>query len=150
MKYSIDSMSPDELPLLFSSWLKSHREANPSQAEKQYYARQHDVIQDIVEEMPLLLVARSEGVVLGWLCARATDDGMLIDYAYTKSAYRRFGVARELLTEAIERLEDVSGGGLVFTHAPAPRHHWVYQRLMEAGFEYRPATLKAKQAEARP
>lgn len=168
MRFTVDVMDPEELSLLFSSWLKSHRETHPETSDRDYYARQHDVIQGLVEQYPLLLVARNEGVVLGWLCARATDDGVCVDYAYTKSAYRRFGIARELLTEALERLDDVSGDALVYSHRPWPEIHeddkgelleekqrvrakfmWLKAKLDDAGFEHRGEVMRVKRQEAR-
>jgi hypothetical protein len=78
LPFTVAEVAPAELNLVRHSWLKgSHWQR----------AKMLRALEDGVT-----LVARSEGVVLGWMCVR---DGAVC-HAYTKEPYRQLGVCRAL------------------------------------------------------
>lgn len=100
-------MAPTERALILSTWMQSSSWRRKAMLE--------------VLERGIVLVARSEGVTLGWLAF----DGALVVHGYVKSGYRGNGVMRALWdaagrpTEHVEDahrrvrkvLEKLKGGG---------------------------------------
>lgn len=88
------------------SWLASFRSSDwagpvPNNLFEQVYA---DAIRQLLERGAQVLVACNPDApdhVLGWICfERTRDDRPVVHYMYTKSLFRRRGVARSLLAAA--------------------------------------------------
>ena len=90
-----EAKATDE-PFIYATWLKSYRtsEFARHQPNDSYYAHQHDLIENLMQgnQVNVAVIDESPDVVLGWACGR---DGIL-QYAYTKKAFRRLGIARKL------------------------------------------------------
>jgi hypothetical protein len=83
-----------EMPFIYSSWLKSNRKS-PMTADVRndvYFSYHHRLIERLVERGATIQVAKSEGVIVGWICS----EGPVLHYVYVKSAFRDFGVAKKL------------------------------------------------------
>ena len=68
-----------------------------------YYSYHHRLIERLVERGAVIQVAKSEGVIVGWICT----EGSVLHYVYVKSAFRDFGVAKKLW-EVVGRPTDCS------------------------------------------
>lgn len=132
--YDISAMEPAEINFCLSSWKKSFREANPNVRTDAYYLAQGVVCDEILQRFPTLLAARNpDGVCLGWICAEATPDAALVvHYTYVKSPYRRLGIAKNLLSAALDAHPE-AGEAFIYTHKT--RMSFIAERL---GFSYVP------------
>lgn len=96
---------------VYSTWLHSYRHGShfPRRIpEKTYFAEQHDLIQAILDSptTTLLMAVPSDDpdVILGWACfERGVGAGeweikSAVHYVYVKPAFRRSGVASQLLS----------------------------------------------------
>lgn len=72
-------------------------------------------MESVLSRFPLLLVARSEGVVLGWVCAEGNASGMCVHYVYVKGPRREQGVGKALVRAALYELGPASGEGRYYT-----------------------------------
>ncbi len=90
-----EAKATDE-PFIYATWLKSYRNSEFArhQTSDLYYAHQHDLIEKLMQgnQVNVAVIDESPDVVLGWACGR---DGIL-QYVYTKKAFRRLGIARKL------------------------------------------------------
>lgn len=128
--YEIKPLHPSELHLVCNAWHLSlvpppfkGRKRKPSpdpRFREMTVTDAHTIIgaeiDDVLARYPLILVARQDGVVLSWLCAEATDAGVVVHYAFTKSPYRRQGIGRALLGAACTQLAPLSGPGLFYRY----------------------------------
>jgi L-amino acid N-acyltransferase YncA len=131
LKYDIGPIQPDELNLVFNSWCKSYRDANADTRDTPtnlYYRGQRDVIDSILLRFPVILVARADGVALGWICGESLASGPVVHYCYVKSTYRRQGIALSLLSNLLSLLPD---GAARYTHCA---DRWD-ERVRELGLE---------------
>lgn len=144
-EYTIGPIERDELPLVMRSWLGSAR-ANPEalrMPKAAFYPWQRATIDQLLGRGALVLVARdveSPVFCYGWLCAERLDAAVCVHFGFTKRDWRRFGIARALLDEAILRLGD-GAEELVYSHGAEVRRsgetqqRWLTRRLEESGFE---------------
>lgn len=61
---------------------------------------------DLIASWPDIVVADCEGVVLGYAIGVPTDAGYVVAYVYVKRAYRKLGIARELVAALADRAGD--------------------------------------------
>lgn len=78
LDFTVGQLDQDERRLVLDSWMKSGT------------WRRGRIERAMADGR--VLVARSEGVVLAWLCARAGS----VCHGYTKQAFRRLGLQRSL------------------------------------------------------
>lgn len=110
----------DDLPFIFSAWLKSYRRS-PTVKDvpaKVYFAKQHDLIERLLTRSGVL-IAHPEGdpsTILGFAVVSPIDT-QTIHWVYVKHAFRRMGIARRLLAGLDLRKT-------VFSHLP-PNAAWI-------------------------
>ena len=87
----------DDWNFIYSSWLKSNRGAKfySDVSNEVYFTYSHRVIERIKDGANLTLIAEAEGVIIGWACGYPWEG--ILHYVYTKQAFRRMGVAKELV-----------------------------------------------------
>jgi hypothetical protein len=90
------SPTPDELPFLFSSWLKSYRNAPAvrQMGNEDYFRHQALVIEAIlpVASVTLAVDPEDESVIWGFV----VWEGPVLHYLYVKHLLRQHGIARDL------------------------------------------------------
>lgn len=109
----------EDVPFIFSSWLKSYRDAPAvrSVPNSIYYAEHHGIIESIINSPNLVsLVAcdpQDESQIFGYLIGENMGEGFVLHWVYVKYPFRRFGVARLLLNAARQAVP----GWLQYSHA---------------------------------
>lgn len=105
----------EELPLLLSSFtgcMKNMRLAES--AERRMLtegARQYMAALFVSPHVQVLVAehAEAEGVIAGWLAGTRFDGKSAMLWVYTKSAYRKTGVARQLMGAAFDGIPQAFG-----------------------------------------
>lgn len=120
LQYSKNLARPSDIQFIYNSWLKSLRtygknNINPiykNIRKSTYFKYQHDKIESIIENCKVL-IARSnndEDQIYGWI---AYDLNASVHYVYVKNAYRRMGVATDLLNTTVP---DFKKATFFYTH----------------------------------
>lgn len=113
----IRDVRPSDLALVSSSWKKSLRSSSPALSDGAYFRLMNAVAEEVLSGAPTIRVACSpvdDDVILGWLCASATDAGIVLWAGYTVAAYRRQRVAKRLLADVLGALDREAGPGLFY------------------------------------
>lgn len=105
---------------MFSSWTRSFQEAlqNESMPNDAYYPWARKNIDNILDRGATVLVARdseSPSLLYGYIACQRLSNAFLTHWLYTKGAYRRLGIANELLAHALKELGQ-GAERLVYTH----------------------------------
>ncbi len=133
--YRIRPMREDDVSFVLSSWLNhyagehpAHRQATQSYLSRTntrmrkalkhaYYADHAPRVREWVRSGAVLVAAleADDGVIVGWVCGEhnVSCDVTALHYVYTKSAYRKEGVARALVAAL---LAELGSRDVVFTH----------------------------------
>lgn len=133
ISYRIVPMHPDALSLCYDSWLNGLRAAPASKRmpAKAYFPWARGNIDRILGQGALLLSAQDQihgNNVHGWICCQRVGEKFLLHALYVKREARASGIARDLLTTALESL---GGESLAFTHDMVPSHR---EKLESLGF----------------
>ena len=97
----------DDVPWVFSSWIKSYRQHGPREAQgprQHYYADKTRGITRVTGTPGVVTLVAcnpdNEQQIFGWACGRywQEDDTLDLHYIHVKSIYRRAGVARALVS----------------------------------------------------
>lgn len=106
--YRIREGKAEDIPFVLNSLLKRYRDAIPIRlvTDRVYYENQHHVVTHIMQSPGAkLLVAcdpEHENTIFGYCLAEdLTPDWVLLHFAYVKGAFRRFGLAKDLIKQAI-------------------------------------------------
>lgn len=133
LRVEVGPAVPAELPFVLSSWKKSFRHApqNAPLPNSVFFDRINPEINALASRCDVL-VARDESDPLflyGFLAYEVKKDAFAAHYVYTRHGFRRQGVAKALLAEALDRAGDV--GDLFYTA------HTRFDRQVEAfGLRY--------------
>lgn len=99
---SLRFLRQDELPLVFSSWLRSFRKSRLAgeMTDTAYFAGHHRLIEQILSrptsEVACATPEDDSETIVAWVCHERTAVGHVIHYAYTKQAFRQLGIQRRL------------------------------------------------------
>lgn len=98
---SIREATEADLRFVRASWFESYRNGGyaPQVAFPTYREGQHQIIERCLKlgRTFVAFVTSVPDEVCSWVCVQAPS---LLHFAYTKQAYRRMGIAKQLLTEA--------------------------------------------------
>jgi len=93
----------EDLPFIFSSWLKSYRDSDCAKhiPNEPYFRFHHKIVESILSRasesgtatIKIACLADSSENILGWL----VSEGPVLHYVYIKNAFRRLGIASKLL-----------------------------------------------------
>lgn len=115
--------TPQDLPLIWNSWLKSYR-ANNEMAKAvgaDTYYRQHRVlIGELCNRSAILIACDPEypDQIYGYAVYEVYNGPVLVmHYVYVKKTYRRFGIATELVHKARLSVHHPEGMPVGATHA---------------------------------
>jgi hypothetical protein len=120
----IRSATSDDLPFIYSSWIKSYRHGNPAclRAGSEYFSGQHRVIERLLErgaEIRIACYSESPHLILGWMCS---EPGT-IHYVYVKKPYRRLHIATQLVGQRPVQTRYTHRTGRM----PQPPKTWRYE-----------------------
>lgn len=96
---SIRAATDNDIPYIFSSWLKSYKATLPNVPTNIYYSQQHKVIEDILAKSQTIILCSSEdpNQIFSYIVFEATTEQTTIHWINTKYTYRRLGFAQQLL-----------------------------------------------------
>jgi hypothetical protein len=104
LKLPIDfrSGTPEDIPFIFSSWLKSYRKGSWGESHPiadRYFKLQHDVIEGIMRDCRVVVACDPEdhAHLFGYIVFRPHDGYSIIDWVYVKKPFRKLGIAATLL-----------------------------------------------------
>lgn len=103
----------DDHPLVFATWLRSYRHGSQFPRhidEKTYFASHHTVIEQLLErsEVRVAHPVNDSDVILGWSVVETIAPlSVVVHFVYVKPAFRRAGIARQLLTPTVTMAERV-------------------------------------------
>lgn len=104
---TIRSAEAGDLNFVLNSWLKRYRDAIRARfvSDKVYYAVQHEVITKILQQPGLVALvacnAAEPNQIYGYVIAEKNHivpDLMLVHWIYVKGPFRKFGLAKSLLS----------------------------------------------------
>lgn len=106
MSLTIRDYTDDDMPLVYSSWLRSlWDDATTRQSDARYIRKgvwhrgQHRLIEKLLTGGDaVVVVAELEGAIVGWICI--DPEASTLFYGFVKPPYRGNGVFRELLAKA--------------------------------------------------
>lgn len=119
--FIIRPMEDGDFNFVINSWLKSYRLGSTFTKRIRnnvYYDFHHKVIGRILERGASILVAADKidpTVIMGYLVVENYNGTPLVHYCYTKSAFRRLGIAKSLVEASTIDLNSS-----VFSHWTAP------------------------------
>lgn len=89
--------SGDE-PFIFNSWLQSNRMRHSNMPTSDYYAHYKKIVTDILYKSIVVVACDPESpdFIYGYLVIRPMDDIPILQYAYTKKPFRRWGIFKKL------------------------------------------------------
>ncbi len=93
--------SDDDVPFIFSTWLKGLYYGNtwwrqiPSDI---YYPNYHPVVERLLERSQVIVacLASNEDVIIGY--AVVSEDGQTLHWTHVKEAWRQFGLCKRMLS----------------------------------------------------
>ena len=117
MRVIIQPTEPEELSLIYSSWKQSTLWSSSGSAKRsclwprvtqaQHYILATVVLDDWLKRAAVCLTARAEAaptLALGWVMAGIELDTPTVYYCWVKPQYRRQGVAKALVREALVQM----------------------------------------------
>jgi GNAT superfamily N-acetyltransferase len=105
-----------DLNFIRSSWLKSYRPLYTMVPNPVYYAVYHGVVEGLLarptSRTVVACASDHDDHILGYACAEPTEQRF--HWAYVKEPFRRIGIGRALVRDAL--VGAAPGGGVIVTH----------------------------------
>jgi hypothetical protein len=116
-------MSPNDESFIFASWLnayRSHSQFARNITDTTFFDRHHKVIERILKDAKALVCVDSThpDTILGYLVYQWFGERPLIHFIYVKMAFRKMGLANQMLSKAGI---DLNEGG-IYTHRTDKRY----------------------------
>ena len=106
----------DDLPFLFSSWLKSYRSSHFAEkiTNTIYFSDQHKLIEKLIGDSKVVVACNGEdpSQVYGYIVGGEVDGISLLHFIYVKHTFRNMGIGKTLL-DAVGHESDKAA---VYTH----------------------------------
>ena len=106
----------DDLPFLFSSWLKSYRSSHFAEkiTNTIYFEDHHKVIERIIKNSKVLVACNPSdpSQLYGYSVATEEDGVLVLHFLYVKHTFRNMGIGKTLL-DAVGHKSDKAA---VYTH----------------------------------
>tara|TARA_R100000005_G_scaffold68197_1_gene36170 strand:- start:248 stop:709 length:462 start_codon:yes stop_codon:yes gene_type:complete len=122
----------DDLPFLFSSWLKSYRSSHFAEkiTNTIYFEDHHKIIERIIENSKVLVACNPSdpSQLYGYSVSGEEDEVLVVHFLYVKHTFRNMGIGKTLLDAIGHSNESAS----VYTHHTriadklASKHNFVY------------------------
>lgn len=102
MEILVRDRAPDDLAMVFDSWLKSWRTSKWAGVipNHLYFDTQRTLIEDLIARGAHIKIAYPEGrpdIILGWVCAEEKEGKTVLHYLYTKDPFIGLGIPDLLL-----------------------------------------------------
>lgn len=110
---SIRAATQDDRPLIFATWLRSYRHGSQFPRhieERSYFAAHHSIIETLLDRSIVSIAhpINDPDVILGWSVVEVVAPlSVVVHFVYVKPAFRRAGIARQLLTPYVATAERV-------------------------------------------
>ena len=111
---AIRPMRESDLGFVTDAWLRSYREGNFGVPHDEFFETQRRVIKALFRQSKVALAVDPSDAdqIFGFIVWQPRSEGKcLLHWAFTKHAFRRFGVFRHLL-----QIADPEGKGALLTH----------------------------------
>lgn len=95
----------DAKNLIYATWLRSYQVSSLQAKHIKrdlFFAEHHKVLDSIFARNPhvrLAVLPDDPSVVLGWSVVERADDTDVVHYVYVKPSFRRYGIAKALLSD---------------------------------------------------
>lgn len=98
---TVRACAEDEIKFVYDAWLNSWRTSRYAGVipNHLYYETTRATIDELIARGASVLVAMSEGEILGFICGELKDGKKVHHYTYVKDAFLRKGVEERLLAE---------------------------------------------------
>lgn len=132
-KVALRTVQPDDVDLIYDSWLHSGRtDRGPPVDKAIYFHGQRQVIGELLKRSPVIIACEPAvpAHVLGWVCFELRAGLLVLHYIYVKKAFRRMGIATLMMRDMLAHPD--ASKGLTYSHwTPAAkplmkRFHGVY------------------------
>lgn len=122
---AIRAATPTDEPLIFATWLRAfkHGSAFPRHIpDRVFFDEHHDVVEQLLERSTVTVATPVDDtdVILSWSAVETVEpvDGgpspLVVHFVYTKPAFRRTGIARQLLAHVARELD--AGTPVFYSH----------------------------------
>lgn len=122
---AIRAATPTDEPLIFATWLRAfkHGSAFPRHIpDRVFFEQHHDVVEQLLARSfaHVATPADDTDVILSWSVVEQLEpvDGkrapLCVHFVYTKPAFRRTGIARQLLEHVVGALDE--GRTVFYSH----------------------------------
>lgn len=105
--FSVRPLREDERAFPAATWIRDYLSSPTMRRVPQhrYFVGQARIVTSVLERARVFVAeADNAPLLLGWIAVERDDDGPVVHYAYTKHDYRKQGVGRALLLEAMQAL----------------------------------------------
>jgi hypothetical protein len=105
--WALRAAESDDLPFIFSSLLKSHRNNSTVSGVSNsiYYDQQHKLVSNLLQNPTSIVIVSCDSTdpktIFGYIVAEVAQDAVILHYVYVKHAVRGFGMARALVSEVM-------------------------------------------------
>lgn len=102
MEIRVRDREPEDLALVFDSWLKTWRTSKWAGVipNHLYFETQRVLIEDLIGRGAVIKLAYPDGrpdVILGWACGEVKEGKTVLHYLYTKDPFIGLGIPELLL-----------------------------------------------------
>lgn len=102
MEILVRDRTPDDLSMVFDSWLKSWRTSKWAGVipNHLYFATQRAAIEELLLRGAVIKVAHPSGrpdIILGWACGEEKEGKTVLHYLYTKDPFLGLGIPALLI-----------------------------------------------------
>jgi len=139
----------EDIPFIFSTWLKSFRDSFFAQniSTTIYYAEHHKVVERLLKSCSVFVACSDKDIsqLYGYICAEEIDSILVVHYVYVKHSFRWLGIGRQLLNAVHHNATNVS----IYTHNTkvsrglANKFNFVHSPYVALTAEYRKEEAKA-------
>lgn len=129
LKVSVRNARLDELPFIYSTWLRSYRHSSQFAkkiSNETFYEWHHKVIDRFVDRGGVILIAHipeEPDFICGYICVET--DGSIVQYAYTRKKWRKQGIAKSLY--------EAAQAPAIFTHWTSDTN-WLVKKLLKLNY----------------
>jgi hypothetical protein len=92
---------PEDAPLIYDTWLKSHAGQNKDQPKWAVYPLHKKIVKRLLKDAITIVAAgnttESQNDIYSWMCAERTKNFFVMHYAFTKQIFRTRGLFKSLL-----------------------------------------------------
>lgn len=101
-KIHIRTPVQDDMPFIYSSWLKSYRGTDFAKniTNSVYYEYHHNVIEDLINNSTIVLATDINDTthIMAYIIAAKINGLLTVHYLYVKHTYRRLGIGKTLFS----------------------------------------------------